>query len=247
MALIRWDAGIGLDLRAALQDCFTVMAEDSSKSHSDPRAESSPLPPPDVAKPALSPSRVEGGSGSTVPLKVSVDPNSSVDDPDQPGSAQVSGQVPGADAALGNRLLATFLDAVVALGLALAVQLLDPFIKVGDQLSWVVLGGYIISRDSLSFLQGQSVGKKAMKLQAVTMEGVSLEGNWRSGLIRNAVLVIPLFVFVELIVLLTRQDYSKPLLRLGDEWANTRVINAGLEILKSEDSGTTGGEQSEPQ
>ncbi len=76
----------------------------------------------------------------------------------------MSRQVPGADATLGNRLLATFLDAVVALGLALAVQLLDvlPFIEIGDQLSWVVLGGYIISRDSLSFLQGQSVGKKAM-------------------------------------------------------------------------------------
>ena len=182
-----------------------------------------------------------------MPLKVSVDPNSSADDPDQPVSVPLSGQVPGADAALGTRLLATFLDAVVALGLALSVQLLDPFIKIGDQLSWVVLGCYIISRDSLSFLQGQSVGKKAMKLQAVTMEGVSLKGNWRSGLIRNAVLIIPLFALVELIVLLIRQDYPKPLLRLGDEWARTRVINAGLEILKPGDSGTTAGEQSEPQ
>ena len=184
-----------------------------------------------------------------MPLKVSVDPNSSADDPDQPVSAHMSRQVPGADAALGNRLLATFLDAVVALGLALAVQLLDvlPFIEIGDQLSWVVLGGYIISRDSLSFLQGQSVGKKAMKLQAVTMEGVSLEGNWRSGLVRNGVLVIPLFAFVELIVLLTRQDYPKPLLRLGDEWARTKVINAGLEISKSANPGTAAGEQPGPQ
>ena len=215
------------------------MSEGSSKSHPDPGKEGGSLPPPDIARPTLSPAPPAGGSGSAGPLKVSVDPNSSADDPDQPGAGTVYGQVPGADATLGNRLLAAFLDAVVALGLALSVQLLDPFIKVGDQLSWVLLGGYIISRDSLSFLQGQSVGKRAMKLQAVTAEGVSLAGNWRSGLVRNAVLIIPLFALVELIVLLIRQDYPKPLLRLGDEWAGTKVINAGLEILKSEDSTTT--------
>jgi|TARA_B100000959_G_scaffold38485_2_gene37418 uncharacterized RDD family membrane protein YckC len=167
---------------------------------------------------------------------VSVDPDSSADDPDLPVAAHVNRQVPGADATLGNRLLAALIDGIVAAGLAWAVQLLNilPFIEIGSQLSWVVAAGYLISRDSLSFLQGQSVGKRAMKLQAVTTEGVSLEGNWRPGLIRNAILVIPLCSLVELIVLFTRQDSPKPLLRLGDEWANTKVINAGLDVPKAE-------------
>jgi uncharacterized RDD family membrane protein YckC len=176
------------------------------------------------------------GSGPDAPLKVSVDPDSSADDPDLPVAAHVNRQVPGADATLGNRLLAALIDGIVAAGLAWAVQLLNilPFIEIGSQLSWVVAAGYLISRDSLSFLQGQSVGKRAMKLQAVTTEGVSLEGNWRPGLIRNAILVIPLCSLVELIVLFTRQDSPKPLLRLGDEWANTKVINAGLDVPKAE-------------
>jgi len=183
---------------------------------------------------------------------VSVDPGSSADDPDLPVAAHANRQVPGADSTLGNRLLAALIDGIVAAGLAWAVQLLNilPFIEIGRQLSWVVFAGYIIARDSLSFLQGQSVGKRAMKLQAVTVEGVSLEGNWRPGLVRNAILVIPLFPLVEMIVLLIRQDYPKPLLRLGDEWARTKVINAGLVVPKStnpaDSARDAGKEQAEP-
>ena len=65
--------------------------------------------------------------------------------------------------------------------------------------AWLLGIGYFVSRDSLPFLGGQSVGKKAMKLKAVTMEGKSLVGNWEAALIRNGVLVIPFFVLVELI------------------------------------------------
>lgn len=229
-----------------------MMAEDSPKSYSDSEEQPGSPPPPDVAKSARPPSSAVSGRGPDAPLKVSVDPSSSPDDPDLPLAVHVNQQVPGADATLSNRLLATLIDGIVAAGLAWAVQLLDilPFIEIGSQLSWVVSAGYIISRDSLSFLQGQSVGKRAMKLQAVTIEGVSLEGNWRPGLVRNAVLVIPLFPLVELIVLFTRQDYPRPLLRLGDEWAKTKVINAGLEIIKSADpapsAGDAGKEQAEP-
>lgn len=229
-----------------------MMAEDSPKSHSDSEEQPGTLPPPDVAKTVGPSSSAGSGSGPHAPLKVSVDPGSSADDPDLPVAAHANRQVPGVDSTLGNRLLATLIDGIVAAGLAWAVQLLSilPFIEIGSQLSWVVGAGYIIFRDSLSFLQGQSVGKRAMKLQAVTMEGVSLEGNWRPGLVRNAILVIPLFPLVELFVLLTRQDYPSPLLRLGDEWANTKVINAGLDIPKSTHpaapAGDTGKERAEP-
>ncbi len=83
-----------------------------------------------------------------------------------------------------------------------------------------------MTRDSLPFLGGQSVGKKAMKLKAVTLEGKSLVGNWEAALIRNGVLTIPFFVMVELYVLLSREGKPGHGFRLGDEWAKTKVIIA---------------------
>ena len=209
------------------------MAEEPPESSSDPGKGSASLPPPDIANPDRIPPRPATGSGSHAPLKVSVAPDSSADDPGLPPGGYQARQVPGADAFLGNRLLAAVIDVIVAVGLGWSAQLLGalPFISGGRSLFLVVAAGYIVFRDALPFLKGQSVGKKAMSLQAVTMEGASLGGNWRPGLLRNVVLAVPLFALVELIVLYTRHGSPKPLLRLGDEWANTRVINSGLEIL----------------
>lgn len=88
-----------------------------------------------------------------------------------------------------------------------------------------VIGGlvglaYMLTRDSLPFLDGQSVGKKVLKIRAVTSDGATLANNWGPGLIRNVVLLIPFFPLVELIILLT----NKEKLRLGDQWAKTKVI-----------------------
>ena len=93
-------------------------------------------------------------------------------------------------------------------------------------LAWLAGMAYLVTRDSLPFLGGQSVGKKAMKLQAVTQQGASLVNNWEAALIRNGVLAIPLFAFVEVIILLTREDKPERGLRLGDEWSKTKVIVA---------------------
>jgi uncharacterized RDD family membrane protein YckC len=100
------------------------------------------------------------------------------------------------------------------------------FISPGfaDRLAWLAGIAYLVTRDSLPFLGGQSVGKKAMKLRTVTRGGDSLVGNWQAALIRNGVLAIPLFAFVELFILLSREDKPERGLRLGDEWAKTKVI-----------------------
>ena len=45
--------------------------------------------------------------------------------------------------------------------------------------------------------------------------------NWGPGIIRNIVLWIPLFPLIELIMLLTNDKG----LRLGDQWAKTKVIS----------------------
>jgi hypothetical protein len=63
-----------------------------------------------------------------------------------------------------------------------------------------------------------------MKIQTVTLDGKSLVGNWEAALIRNGVLIIPLFPLVELFILLTREDKPERGRRLGDEWAKTKVI-----------------------
>ena len=92
-------------------------------------------------------------------------------------------------------------------------------------IAWIPLVGligvvYMLLRDSLPFLDGQSVGKKVLKIRAVTSEGATLSGNWGPGIIRNIVLLIPFFPIVELIVMATNADG----LRLGDQWGKTKVV-----------------------
>lgn len=125
-------------------------------------------------------------------------------------------------APLGTRISAAVIDILVAIGLQIVISFILPNV-LGFVASLTGLA-YIFTRDALPFLDGQSVGKKAMKLRAVTRAGAPLTGNWQPCLIRNAVLAIPFFGLVELIVLLTRQDKPDQGLRLGDEWAKTKVI-----------------------
>jgi uncharacterized RDD family membrane protein YckC len=135
----------------------------------------------------------------------------------------VAGEV-GSLAPFGTRIVAALIDTLVAVGLQIVVaQILPHF---ASHISWLVGLAYLVTRDSLPFLNGQSVGKKAMKLRVVTLEGKSLIGNWEPALIRNAVLAIPFFAFIEWIVLLTREDKPERGRRLGDEWAKTQVILA---------------------
>jgi len=127
-----------------------------------------------------------------------------------------NGEVP---AGANPRIIATAIDFVVWIGLWI---LLGTFLP--GSLAWLLSGAYVVMRDSLPFLDGQSIGKKAMKLRAVTLEGDPLTGNWARSAIRNGALIVPLFPIVELIVLLTREDGRDHGSRLGDEWAKTKVI-----------------------
>jgi uncharacterized RDD family membrane protein YckC len=108
-----------------------------------------------------------------------------------------------------NRILAYVIDALVAGAITMV-----PIV------GWAVGLAYMVTRDALPFLDGQSVGKKVLKLRAVTNEGEPLTNNWNQGIIRNVVLIIPFFPLVELIVWLTNAEKK----RLGDQWAKTKVI-----------------------
>lgn len=109
----------------------------------------------------------------------------------------------------GSRIIAVLIDSLLAGALSIV-----PYV------GFVAGAIYFITRDGLPFLEGQSVGKKAMGLRAVTEDGLPLTNNWSATILRNIVLLIPLFSLVELIVMLTNVDKQ----RLGDQWAKTRVI-----------------------
>lgn len=109
-----------------------------------------------------------------------------------------------------HRILAGVIDSAVALILWLVLSYFGGFIGAV----------YIVVKDGLPFLNGQSLGKKAVGLQAVDQEGKTLLNNWGPEILRNVVLLIPFFPIVELVVFLTNDDR----LRLGDHLAKTKVI-----------------------
>lgn len=115
-------------------------------------------------------------------------------------------------ASAGFRIVAFLIDAVL-MGI---VSLILPSFA-----GWLVAVAYMILRDGLPFLDGQSIGKKAMGIQAVDYKGESLVNNWEPLILRNVLLLIPLFPLIELVVLIANEDGR----RLGDQLANTRVVN----------------------
>ena len=114
------------------------------------------------------------------------------------------------DASMGNRIVAVLIDGILTMVVSLV-----PIV------GWIVGIAYFLTRDALPFLDGQSIGKKAMKLRAVdATTGQPLTNQWGPSIVRNIVLYIPLFFIVELIVLANNKDGQ----RLGDQWAKTRVV-----------------------
>lgn len=128
----------------------------------------------------------------------------------------------GAVAPVNTRIIAAVIDMLVAVGLQVAAMLILP--GFADKISYLLGAAYIVTRDSLPFLKQGSIGKMAMKLRVERKSGGSIEGDWTAALIRNGALLIPLFGLVEAIVLFNREQTAQRGLRLGDEWAKTKVV-----------------------
>ncbi len=116
------------------------------------------------------------------------------------------------------------IDIVVVIGINITLTMLLP--GFATKLAWLTGIAYMLLRDSLPFLGGQSIGKKAMKIKAVTLDDKPLTGKWEAAVVRNLILVIPPLGLIELFILLTREDKPDRGRRLGDEWAKTKVILA---------------------
>ena len=133
---------------------------------------------------------------------------------DAPSSpATVDGEL----APLSPRIGAAVIDCVIAIVLGIVLSFIAyPLYLIGS-------AGYILVRDALPFLDGQSIGKKLLGLRAVTAEGKSLNGDFKSSALRNVPMLIAI---VELVVLIIKKDSPEAGLRLGDQLANTKVISA---------------------
>lgn len=126
---------------------------------------------------------------------------------------------PGTEAAFDARMIAGIIDVFVYAGIIIIVDIIFPW-----QLAYLVGIAYFLAKDALPFLDGQSVGKKLIKIRAVDQQGKKLTGDWKSSALRNIALVIPFFGLVEAYILYQKKEKGEPLLRLGDEWGKTKVI-----------------------
>jgi uncharacterized RDD family membrane protein YckC len=175
-----------------------------------PQAGSEKLPKPAIATPDFS-----------APPSQSPSPIEEISPPRNSPNPPVELAPPSSMAPLAPRLIATVIDFVIVIVVSMVFWILPGALK---NLGSLVGMAYILLRDALPFLEGQSIGKKLMKIRAVTADGQSLSGNWSPALIRNAVFFIPCFGIVELIVLITREGKPEAGRRLGDDWAKTKVI-----------------------
>ncbi|MBO0939585.1 RDD family protein [Fibrella sp. HMF5335] len=89
-------------------------------------------------------------------------------------------------------------------------------------LGYLISLGYMLTRDSLPFLNGQSIGKKLMGIKVIKEDtGAGIMGDYGTGVVRAIPQVIPLLNLVDALVIF--RDNSK---RFGDEWAKTIVVKA---------------------
>jgi uncharacterized RDD family membrane protein YckC len=146
-----------------------------------------------------------------------VPPKTQFDSDDAGGEESVVAQLAG-EAAFDSRLIAGIIDGFAA-GVVMMIVA-----KLSVMLGWLVMIGYMLAKDSLPFLDGQSLGKKLMKIRAVDAEGKSLSGNWETGIKRNILMAIPFVPLYEAYVLYQKKEQHLPLRRTGDDMAKTKVI-----------------------
>lgn len=112
-------------------------------------------------------------------------------------------------ASAGKRFVAAFIDGIIQ-----AVISLVPFV------GWLVSLVYYFTKDSLPFLNGQSLGKKAMNIRAVKADTYEpITGNYGANILRQISLFIPIFGFIDALMV-----FSDSKQRFGDKWANTIVV-----------------------
>lgn len=175
-------------------------------------------PPPDIPPPPPAASMVPPVSAPP-PSPAASSSSPAKFDSDEEDEGHVVGAADGVkEAAFDTRLIAGFIDGVIA------AILMNILFKLSWILGWGGYMAYFAVRDSLPFLNGQSPGKKLMKICAVDANGKNLSGNWALGITRNWIMAIPFAPLYEAYVLYSKKEAHMPLRRLGDDWAKTKVV-----------------------
>ena len=111
-------------------------------------------------------------------------------------------------APLTERVFAFVIDVAIVGGLCL-------FPVIG----WIFGLLYFLLRDALPYLNGQSFGKKLMKIQVISLqEEESLMGSYEKSALRAIVMLIPILNLIDIWFLFST-NY-----RLADRWAQTAVV-----------------------
>lgn len=109
---------------------------------------------------------------------------------------------------MGERILAGAVDLII-------VAIISLFPRIG----WMFGLIYLLTKDSLSFLNGQSFGKKLFHLRTIALpHNAALTGWPEKSIIRGLVLLIPILNVIDFYYLITHK------VRIADRWADTRVI-----------------------
>ncbi len=112
-------------------------------------------------------------------------------------------------ASAGKRWVAAFIDGIIVFPLF--------FIPV---IGLIVALAYGLTKDALPFLNGQSIGKKAMGLRVVNQTtGAPITNDYGAAIVRQVSLMIPIFGIIDALCV-----FSESRQRFGDRWAKTLVV-----------------------
>jgi uncharacterized RDD family membrane protein YckC len=79
---------------------------------------------------------------------------------------------------------------------------------------------YLLTKESLPIFEGQSIGKKLLRIKVVDSDTyLPIRNVYEKSLIRNITLLIPVFQFIDALMI-----FSTDRKRFGDQWAKTIVI-----------------------
>jgi uncharacterized RDD family membrane protein YckC len=79
---------------------------------------------------------------------------------------------------------------------------------------------YLLTKESLPIFEGQSIGKKLLRIKVVDSDTyMPIKNAYEKCLIRNITLLIPVFQFIDAFMI-----FSSDRKRFGDQWAKTIVI-----------------------
>jgi len=124
-------------------------------------------------------------------------------------------------ASTGKRYLAQIVDQFIAIGLGLFVAYIFDLVgikEIGIAMFWLIYIAYILFNDGLP--NGQSLGKKLLSIKVINKTNAT-PCKLSESFIRNITTVIPFLAMIDAVMI-----FGKKKQRMGDEMANTLVVNA---------------------